>query len=177
MQMDVASLIRIIPDFPKKGIFFHDVTTLFADAEGFRHTVDQMKSLVRAEDVDAVAGIEARGFILGGAIAYGLDASLIAIRKPGKLPGRKIGVDYDLEYGTDRIEMHEGLLDEGDRVLIVDDLIATGGTVAASVEILRQVGATVTDCLCVVELADLGGFERIGALGVTCQSLVSCEGG
>jgi adenine phosphoribosyltransferase len=173
---DLARLIRTIPDFPKPGIQFRDVTTLLRDKQGFARTIDAFVERYRDRGVAHVAGVEARGFILAGAIARGLEAGFIPLRKRGKLPGDAVGEDYALEYGTDRIEMHVGAVDAGDRVLLVDDLIATGGTAAAGVRLLRGAGATVIEACFIVDLPELGGAARVQALGVPTFSLVAFAG-
>ncbi|MDH4225781.1 MAG: adenine phosphoribosyltransferase, partial [Deltaproteobacteria bacterium] len=139
----IKSLIRTIPNFPKPGIMFRDVTTLFQDAEGFKKTIEIMARHYRNEQIDVVVGIESRGFILGAPLAVELNAGFVPVRKPGKLPGDKVGVEYDLEYGTDRLEIHTNALKKGQRVLLVDDLIATGGTMAAACHLVEQLGGVV----------------------------------
>ncbi len=175
-KIDLASLIRTIPDYPKEGIMFRDITTLIGDAQGFKAAVDAMSSEFEKANIQAVAGIEARGFILGGAIADHLGTGFIPIRKKGKLPWKAIGQDYELEYGTDVIEMHEDAVKEGERVLIVDDLIATGGTAEAAVKLLRRAGATVVAASFVIDLPDLGGLKKLEALDVPCHTLIEFEG-
>lgn len=167
--------IRTIPDFPKPGIMFRDITTLLLDAEGLRITVDAM---VAATDgpIDLVAGIEARGFLFAAAIAVPLKAGVVLIRKDGKLPGVTIAEDYVLEYGTDRIVMHEDALVPGQKVLLVDDLIATGGTARAAIRLLRKAGATVTQAQFVVDLPDLGGAAALRGDGIAVDALVAFEG-
>ena len=131
---DLAALVRTIPDHPKPGIMFRDISTLLLDGEGFRTTIDRMAALVEGEEYDLIAGLEARGFIIASALSYVLRLGKVMLRKPGKLPGSRVGVDYTLEYGTDRIEMHDDAIRPGQRILLVDDLIATGGTAMAAVE-------------------------------------------
>ena len=172
---DLAALIRTIPDFPKPGIQFRDITTLVLDAEGFRASIERM-STCAPPAVDLVAGIEARGFIFSAAAAARLGKGLVLIRKDGKLPGATIGVDYALEYGSDRIIMHEDACVPGQKVLLVDDLIATGGTAFAAVRLLRQAGAEVVGASFVIDLPDLGGAEKLRAAGVPVSTLVSFEG-
>ncbi|MBN34531.1 MAG: adenine phosphoribosyltransferase [Rhodospirillaceae bacterium] len=174
--MDLKSLIRTIPDYPHEGIMFRDITTLFGDARGFRRTVDELVQPYAGYKIDAVAGIEARGFILGGAVAHQLSVSFIPIRKKGKLPWRTIGADYELEYGTDRVEIHEDAIAPRARILLVDDLIATGGTTAAGIELLRRTGAEVVGCSFVIELPDLNGATVLDKLGVPFHALVQFEG-
>lgn len=171
----IRSLIRTIPDHPKPGIQFRDVTTLLRDPKGLAAAVDGICDRHRSGGVDVVAGIEARGFIFGTAVAYGLGRGFVPIRKPGKLPGAKIGRDFELEYGRDRIELHVGAIERGARVLLVDDLVATGGTAAAAVELLREVGAEIVECAFVVALPDLGGVLRLERAGCRVRSL--CEFG
>ena len=173
---DIAGLIRAIPDFPHKGIVFRDITTLFADARGFRRAIDEMVQPWAGAKIDAVAGIEARGFILGGAIAHQLSVGFVPVRKKGKLPWATIGMDYELEYGTDRVEIHVDAVDKGARVLVVDDLIATGGTATAAIRLLRQAGAEIVGCSFVIDLPDLGGARKLAALGIGVHSLVAYEG-
>jgi adenine phosphoribosyltransferase len=172
---DLAALIRTIPDFPKPGIQFRDITTLLLDAKGFQASVEGLAASA-PEDIDLVAGIEARGFIFASAIATHLAKGLVLIRKDGKLPGATIGVDYALEYGTDRVVMHEDACVPGQKVLLVDDLIATGGTAFAAVRLLRQAGAEVVGASFVIDLPDLGGADKLRAMGVRVATLVSFEG-
>ncbi|MBT5435462.1 MAG: adenine phosphoribosyltransferase [Alphaproteobacteria bacterium] len=174
--MDLKSLIRTIPDHPHEGIMFRDITTLFGDARGFRRTVDELVQPYAGEKIDAVAGIEARGFILGGAVAHQLSVGFIPVRKKGKLPWKTIGADYALEYGTDRVEIHEDAVVPGSRVLVVDDLIATGGTTAAGIELLRKAGAEIVACSFVIELPELGGAKVLADLGVPFHALLQFDG-
>lgn len=171
-----TSRIRTIPDFPKKGIQFRDITTLLADPVGFRKAVDELVQRYAGVNIDRVAGIESRGFILGGAIAHQLSTGFIPIRKPGKLPYETIGEDYDLEYGTDRLEMHIDAVADGDLVLLVDDLIATGGTAEAAVKLIRAAGGKLVAACFVVDLPDLGGAQRIRDMGVDVITLCEFEG-
>jgi adenine phosphoribosyltransferase len=173
LSMDLKRFIRTIPNHPKPGIQFRDITTLLLDPEGLRLAVDGIANRHRDGSVDLVAGIEARGFIFGTAIAYQLGLGFVPIRKPGKLPGETIGRDFDLEYGSDRVEMHIDAIEAGQRILLVDDLIATGGTATAAVELLREVGAEIVECGFVIALPDLGGVERLEKLGCKIHSL--CE--
>jgi adenine phosphoribosyltransferase len=157
----IKALIRTIPDFPKAGIQFRDLTTLFAHGDGFRIVIDALADAYRDHPVDLIAGVESRGFVLAAPLAYRLGKGFILIRKPGKLPGAKVGVEYALEYGTDRLEMHADAIPRGKSVLLVDDLLATGGTMEAACRLVEQVGGRVLACAFVVELPDLGGRERL----------------
>ena len=172
---DLAARIRTIPDFPKPGVQFRDITTLLLDAAAFRATVERLAASAPPK-IDLVAGIEARGFIFSSAAATHLGKGLVLIRKDGKLPGATIGVDYALEYGTDRVVMHEDACIPGQKVLLVDDLIATGGTALAAVRLLRQAGAEVAGASFVIDLPDLGGAEKLRAAGVAVSTLVSFDG-
>ena len=174
--MPLKSRIRTIPDFPKPGIQFRDITTLLKDPFGFRKLVDDLVQPFAGKRVDAVAGIEARGFIIGGAVAYQLSTGFIPVRKKDKLPWDTIGQDYELEYGTDRVEIHRDAVGEGETVLIVDDLLATGGTALATLDLLRQAGADIVGCSFVVDLPDLGGRKRLEEQGVSVLTLVEFEG-
>lgn len=174
--MDLKAAIRTIPDFPKPGVMFRDVTTLIGDPRAFRIAIDQMVQPWAGAKIDQVAGTEARGFILGGAVAHQLSVGFVPVRKKGKLPWRTLSEEYALEYGTDTIEIHTDAVREGDRVLLVDDLIATGGTAEASIKLLQRAGATVVGATFIIDLPDLGGAKRIEALGVPVSALVSYEG-
>jgi len=173
---DLAELVRTIPDFPKPGIQFRDVSTLLLDGQGFRTAIDRLIETFDPTQVDLIAGIEARGFIVASALSYALHKGKIMLRKSGKLPGEAVGVDYALEYGTDRIEMHVGAVQEGQRVLLVDDLIATGGTALAGAELLRGQGALVSEARFLVDLPDLGGAERLAQAGIESHALMAFEG-
>lgn len=175
-EIDIKSLVRTIPDYPKDGILFRDITTLLGDAKGLTACIDQMAAPHAGKGVEAVAGIEARGFILGGAVADRLGCGFVPIRKKGKLPGKAIGQDYELEYGTDIIEVHEDGIRQGEKVLLVDDLIATGGTAAAAVKLLEKLGADIVGAAFVIDLPDLKGRERVEALGIDCHVLIEFEG-
>ncbi len=172
----IKSKIRTIPDYPHEGIMFRDITTLLADARGFRKAVDELVQPHAGVRIDKVAGIEARGFILGGAVAHQLSVGFVPIRKQGKLPFDTAGQDYELEYGTDRVEIHVDAIEPGENVLLVDDLIATGGTMAAAVKLIRSIGGAVVGCSFVIDLPDLGGRKRLEDMGLTIQTLVSFEG-
>lgn len=172
---DLRALIRTIPDFPKPGIEFRDVTTLLLDGEGLRQTVERMAAQVTGP-IDLVAGIEARGFLFGAALAVKLGTGMLLVRKDGKLPGATIAEDYALEYGTDRIAIHADALAPGARVLLVDDLIATGGTARAAVRLIRKAGAEVVQAAFVVDLPDLGGADALRSDGLEVTSLVAFEG-
>ncbi len=168
--MDVAlirALIRSIPDFPKPGILFRDITPLLKDKDGFRAAIDLMASPFLSADIDYVVAIEARGYILGAPLAYKLHAGLIPVRKPGKLPYDKITTDYALEYGTNSLEIHNDAVARGQRVLIVDDLLATGGTAAATMALLERLGAIIVGCVFLVELLALEGRKRLDSTPVT----------
>jgi adenine phosphoribosyltransferase len=173
---DLAALIRTVPDYPKPGIMFRDITTLLLDGAGFRTTIDRLAERVAAKPHDLVAGIEARGFVFGAALAHALGLGVLLMRKKNKLPGATVGINYALEYGQDRIEMHADACVPGARVLLVDDLIATGGTALAAVQLLRQSGATVDTAAFVVDLPDLGGAQRLREAGVTVEALLTFEG-
>ena len=172
----LRALIRTIPDYPKPGILFRDITTLLLDARGFREAVDGLVAPFRGERVDKVAGIEARGLILGGAVALALGAGVVPLRKRGKLPWNTIGEDYAHEYGTDRIEMHRDAVASGERVRLVDDLVATGGTAEAAIRVIAKLGGEIVGCACIIDLPDLGGSRRIAARGTRLVSLVAFEG-
>jgi adenine phosphoribosyltransferase len=175
-DFDLKDLVRTIPDHPKPGIMFRDITTLLGHANGFKACVEQLVRPFVNRRVEAVAGIEARGFILGGAVADRLHCGFVPIRKKGKLPAKAIGQDYELEYGIDVIEIHEDAISSGEPVLLVDDLIATGGTAEAAVKLLRKLKADVVGATFVIDLPDLGGSTRLAKLGVECHSLISFEG-
>jgi adenine phosphoribosyltransferase len=173
---DLRHTIRAIPDYPKPGIVFRDITTLLGDARAFRRAVDEMVQPWAGSKIDKVAGIEARGFILGGAVAHQVSAGFIPIRKRGKLPHQTVSIAYSLEYGIDQMEMHCDAVARGERVILVDDLIATGGTAAAAVSLLRKQGADVLAACFVVDLPELGGAQKIRDMGVPVRSLIAFEG-
>jgi adenine phosphoribosyltransferase len=176
LENDLKAAIRTIPDYPKPGIMFRDITTLLGDARAFRRAVDELVQPWAGRKIDKVAGIEARGFILGGAVAHQVSAGFVPIRKKGKLPHKRVSVTYALEYGTDEIEIHADALVKGEKVVLVDDLIATGGTAEAAVKLLRQLGADVLAACFVIDLPELGGAEKLRQLGVPVRTLVSFEG-
>lgn len=176
-QKTVRDYIRTIPDFPKPGILFRDVTTLFADARGFRMAVDQLLTPYAGAAIDKVVGLEARGFILGGAVAHQLSVGFVPIRKKGKLPGAVLSQSYALEYGEAVMEIHQDALRAGERVLIVDDLLATGGTAEAGITLCERLGANVVGCAFVIDLPQLGGRALIEGLGHEVHALTAFDGG
>ncbi|CAF2130711.1 unnamed protein product, partial [Brassica napus] len=157
----IKTKIRVVPDFPKKGIMFQDITTVLLDPKAFKDTIDLFVERYRDKNISVVAGIEARGFLFGPPIALAIGAKFVPLRKPKKLPGETIFEEYELEYGNDRLEMHVGAVEAGDRALVVDDLIATGGTLCAAINLLERVGAEVVECACVIELPELKGRQRL----------------
>lgn len=175
-MIDLRALVRTIPGYPKPGILFRDITTLLLDPAGFRATIAAFVERYSGAGVTKVAGIEARGFILGGAIAHALGAGFVPIRKRGKLPFRTIGCDYDLEYGTDRVEMHVDAVLPGERVLLVDDLVATGGTALAAARLITESGGAVLEAAFVIDLPDLGGARRLSAAGHRVFTLIAFPG-
>ena len=172
----LRALVRTVPDFPKAGIQFRDVTTLIADAAGFAATIEHLAQRADGLRIDMIAGIEARGFIFGAALAVHMGVGFLPIRKPGKLPGVTIGQNYDLEYGSDRVEIHADAVRDGMHILLVDDLIATGGTALAAAALLRSAGARIEHALFVVDLPDIGGAERLAEAGLKVTSLMEFEG-
>ena len=176
LENDLKAAVRSIPDYPKPGIIFRDITTLLGDARAFRRTVDELVQPWAGSKIDKVAGIEARGFILGGAVAHQVSAGFIPIRKKGKLPHKRVSIAYSLEYGLDEMEMHEDAVVRGDRVILVDDLIATGGTAEGAVKLLRQIGANVVAACFIVDLPDLGGAAKLRAMDVPVRTLMAFEG-
>jgi adenine phosphoribosyltransferase len=175
-ENDLSAAIRSIPDYPKPGIVFRDITTLLGDARAFRRAVDEMVQPWAGMKIDKIAGIEARGFILGGAVAHQVSAGFVPIRKKGKLPHKRVSVTYALEYGEDEIEVHADALVAGERVVLVDDLVATGGTAGAAVTLLRQLGANVLAACFVIDLPDLGGADRLRKMDVPVRTLISFAG-
>jgi adenine phosphoribosyltransferase len=175
-ENDLKAAIRTIPDYPKPGIMFRDITTLLGNARAFRRAVDELVQPWAGSKIDKVAGIEARGFILGGAVAHQVSAGFVPIRKKGKLPHTTVRIAYSLEYGLDEMEMHEDALEKGDRVILVDDLIATGGTAEGAVKLLRQLGADVLAACFIVDLPELGGADKLRKIGVPVRTLLSFEG-
>ncbi|MGQ7792716.1 adenine phosphoribosyltransferase [Faunimonas sp. B44] len=176
VDQSLQSSIRTIPDYPKAGILFRDITTLLGDPRAFRRAVDELVHPWAGSKIDKVAGIEARGFILGGAVAHQLSAGFVPIRKRGKLPHDTVRIAYSLEYGLDEMEMHRDAIAPGERTILVDDLIATGGTAEAAVKLIQGIGAEVVAAIFVIDLPDLGGAKRIEALGVPVRTLVAFEG-
>jgi adenine phosphoribosyltransferase len=172
----VRDYIRTIPDFPHEGIMFRDVTTLFANPRGFRMAVDQLLHPYAGEDIDVVVGLEARGFILGGAIAHQLGKGFVPIRKKGKLPGATIEQSYTLEYGEAVMEIHNDAIEAGAKVLVVDDLLATGGTAAAGIKLLEKLGGNVVGCAFVIDLPELGGRAKLENLGMDVHALCAFDG-
>jgi len=176
LEDTLLSSIRTIPDYPKPGVQFRDITTLLGNARAFRRTVDELVHPYAGSKIDKIAGIEARGFILGGAVAHQLSAGFIPIRKKGKLPHETVRVAYSLEYGLDEMEMHKDAVSQGEKVILVDDLIATGGTAEGAVKLLRQMGAEIVVACFVIDLPTLGGRAKLEALGVDVRCLVAYEG-
>ena len=175
-ETDLKSAVRTIPDYPKPGILFRDITTLLGDARSFRRAVDELVHPWAGSKIDKVAGIEARGFIIGGAVAHQVSAGFVPIRKKGKLPHQTVRMAYALEYGTDEMEMHVDAIKKGDRVVLVDDLIATGGTAEGAVKLLRQVGADVVAACFIIDLPELGGAAKLRAMNVQVRTLMAFEG-
>lgn len=174
--MKIEQFIRTIPDYPKKGILFRDVTTLFQDPQGFRMAIDMLLHPYAGQTIDKVAALEARGFILGGAIAHQLSVGFVPIRKKGKLPGDTMQEDYTLEYGEATMELHTDAFKKGERVLLVDDLIATGGTCEAGIKLIERSGATLVGAAFVIDLPELGGRKLVESLGVDVHTLCEFDG-
>ena len=173
---DLAQSIRTIPDYPKPGILFRDITTMLGDARAFRRAIDELVQPLAGAKIDKVAGIEARGFILGGAVAHQLSAGFVPVRKKGKLPHTTVSIAYSLEYGIDEMEMHQDALKPGERVILIDDLIATGGTAVGAAQLLRRLGADIVAACFVINLPDLGGAKKLAAMDVPVRSLIAFEG-
>jgi adenine phosphoribosyltransferase len=176
LENDLRAAIRTIPDYPRPGIMFRDITTLLGNARAFRRAVDELVQPWAGSKIDKVAGIEARGFILGGAVAHQVSAGFVPIRKKGKLPYKRVTIGYSLEYGIDEMEMHEDAVENGDRVILVDDLIATGGTAEGAVKLLRQLGADVLAACFIIDLPELGGADKLRKLDVPVRTLITFEG-
>jgi adenine phosphoribosyltransferase len=173
---DLKALIRTVPDFPHPGILFRDITTLIGDGPGLAASVAMLADLAQAAGAQAIAGIEARGFVFGAAVAARMGLGFVPVRKPGKLPVPVLALDYALEYGTDTLEVDPTAIEEGQRVVLIDDLIATGGTAAAAAQLLRRAGAQVDRALFVIDLPDLGGADRLRAAGLAVEALIAFPG-
>ena len=174
--MHIKSLIRTIPHYPRQGVMFRDITTLLSDGPGFRHAIAQLEARYAGQRIDKIAAIESRGFIVGAALAYRLRAGFVPIRKGGKLPAENFGQDYELEYGVDRLEVHRDGIQRGERVLLVDDLIATGGTAEAALKLIGIAGGSVVGCAFIVDLPDLGGRARLERSGFPVLALCQFAG-
>jgi adenine phosphoribosyltransferase len=174
--MTLKDAIRTIPDYPRKGIMFRDITTLLADARAFRRAIDELVQPFAGSKVSKVAGIEARGFILGGAVAHQMSAGFVPIRKKGKLPHETVSIAYSLEYGVDQMEMHRDAVGRGKKIILVDDLIATGGTAEAACRLLTQMGAEIVAACFIIDLPELGGAKKIEKLGIPVRALMQFDG-
>lgn len=174
--MSIKSRIRTVPHYPKPGILFRDITTLLKDPVGLQLTIGELVKRYKGQKIDRIAGIESRGFIIGAALAVQLGLGFVPVRKKGKLPGKTIGHDYALEYGTDRIEMHVDAVSPGEHILLIDDLIATGGTAEAGVKLIESMGGTIVECGFVIDLPDLGGRARLEKMGHSVFALCAFEG-
>jgi adenine phosphoribosyltransferase len=174
--MNLKDTIRTIKDYPKPGIMFRDITTLLADARAFRRAIDELVQPYAGSKISKVAGIEARGFILGGAVAHQISAGFVPIRKKGKLPHETVSIAYSLEYGIDQMEMHRDAVVRGEKVVLVDDLIATGGTAEAACRLLTQMGAEIVAACFIIDLPDLGGAKKIEKLGIPVRALMAFDG-
>ena len=172
----IRDAIRTIPDYPKPGVMFRDITTLWSDARGLRKVVDELVQPYAGVRIDKVAGIEARGFVLGGAVAHQLSVGFVPIRKPGKLPFDTVGQDYELEYSTDRVEVHTDAIREGENVLMVDDLLATGGTAGAGIKLIERLGGEIISCAFIIDLPELGGRKVLEDMGMDVHVLCEFEG-
>ncbi|WP_331371794.1 adenine phosphoribosyltransferase [Sinorhizobium chiapasense] len=176
VQSELISAIRSIPDYPKPGVMFRDITTLLGNPKAFRRAIDELVHPYAGTKIEKIAGIEARGFILGGAIAHQLSAGFVPIRKKGKLPHDTVRIAYSLEYGVDEMEMHRDAIQPGERVILVDDLIATGGTAEGAVKLLKQMGADIVAACFIIDLPELGGRKKLEALGVNVRTLIEFAG-
>src|SRR5687767_1583820 len=174
--MPIKSRIKTIPNYPKAGTMFRDITSLLQDPQGFRKVIDELVYPFAGQRVDKVAGIEARGFILGGAVAHQLSVGFVPVRKKGKLPRDVIRESYSLEYGTDEVEIHSDAIDKGENILLIDDLIATGGTAAAAAKLVTRLGGRIVGCSFVIDLPELGGKKRLQEMGLSVTTLVEFEG-
>ncbi len=174
--MPIKSRVRTVPHYPKPGIMFRDITTVLKDPDGLRATIDELVQRYQGAKIDKIAGIESRGFILGAPLAYALGKGFVPIRKKGKLPAETIGHDYELEYGTDRIEIHTDAISKGEKVLLVDDLIATGGTAEAACKLIEKIGGHIVECAFLVDLPDIGGRARLEKHGHKVFALCEFEG-
>jgi adenine phosphoribosyltransferase len=172
----VQDYIRTIPDFPHEGIMFRDVTTLFADPRGFRMAIDQLLHPYAGARIDKVVGLEARGFILGGAVAHQLSVGFVPVRKAGKLPGKVISQAYQLEYGSAEVELHDDAIQAGEKILVVDDLLATGGTAEAGIKLIERLGGEIVSCAFIVDLPELGGRKKLEALGMDVHTICEFDG-
>ena len=173
---EIKDYIRTIPDVPQQGVMFRDVTPLLSDPTGLRLTIDQMVQCYAGRSIDKVIGIDARGFLLAGAVAYQLSVGCVPIRKAGKLPGRTLQQHYELEYGSSTVEIHQDAFDAGETIVLIDDLLATGGTMAASIALIERLGGEIAGCCVVVDLPDLGGTQRIENMGLTLNALCTFRG-
>ncbi|THK37538.1 adenine phosphoribosyltransferase [Ensifer sp. MPMI2T] len=176
VQSELISSIRSIPDYPKPGVMFRDITTLLGNPKAFRRAIDELVQPYAGTKIEKIAGIEARGFILGGAIAHQLAAGFVPIRKKGKLPHDTVRIAYSLEYGVDEMEMHRDAIQPGEKVILVDDLIATGGTAEGAVKLLKQMGAEIVAACFIIDLPELGGRKKLEALGVNVRTLIEFAG-
>lgn len=176
MPETIKSKIRTVPHWPKQGIMFRDITTLLKDSHGFNHMIGLLVERYKDMKIDIVAGIESRGFITGAVLAHRLNVGFVPIRKPGKLPAETVSEEYELEYGKDKIEMHTDAINKGDKVLLVDDLVATAGTCVAAANLIQKLGGEIIECTFIVELPDLGGREKLEKKGLRVFSLVQFEG-
>lgn len=173
---EIKKKIRTVPNFPKEGIMFRDITTLLKDEEGLKLVIDAFVKRYKDTEIDVIAGIESRGFIMAGAVAYLLGKGFVPIRKPGKLPAETESIEYTLEYGTDKIEIHKDAINKGDKVLIIDDLLATGGTMDAACKLVEKLGGVVVECSLIVDLPDIGGRKKLEDDGYKVFTMVEFEG-